>query len=35
MKLADLKDDTYINVGKEVNDKDPKFTIGDPVRILA
>ena len=33
MKPADLKDDTYINVGKEVNDKDPKFTIGDHVRI--
>ena len=24
---------TYVNVGKEVNDKDPKFKIGDYVRI--
>ena len=33
MKPADLKNNTYINVGKEINDKDPKFTIGDHVRI--
>ena len=33
MKPADLKNDTCINVGKEINDKDPKFTIGDHVRI--
>ena len=33
MNPADLKDDTYINVGKEVNDKDSKFTISDHVRI--
>ena len=29
----DLKDNTYINIGKEVNDKDPKFKVGDPVRV--
>ena len=33
MKLADVKDKTYINIDKEVNDKDPKFKIGDHVRI--
>ena len=33
MKLADVKDNTYINIDKEVNDKDPKFKIGDHVRI--
>ena len=27
MKPADVKDDTYINFGKEVNDKDPKFQV--------
>ena len=25
MKPIDVKDNTYINIGKEVNDKDPKF----------
>ena len=34
MKPADVKDDTYINTGKEVNGKDPKFKVGDHVRIL-
>ena len=29
MKLADVKDNTYINIGKEVNDKNPKFQVGD------
>ena len=33
MKPIDVKDDTYINIGKEVNDKDPKFKVGDLVRI--
>ena len=33
MKPIDVKDNTYINVGKEVNDKDPKFKVGDHVRI--
>ena len=29
----DVKDNTYINTDKEVNDKKPKFKIGDHVRI--
>ena len=33
MKLVDDEDDTYINFNKEVNDKDPKFKVGDHVRI--
>ena len=38
MKLVDVKDNTYIDPmelhsGKEVNDKDPKFKVGDHVRI--
>ena len=33
MKPIDVKDNTYINIGKEVNDKNPKFKIGDYVRI--
>ena len=33
MKPVDVKDNTYINFEKEVNDKDPKFKIGDYVRI--
>ena len=33
MKPVDVKDNTYIDFGKEVNDKDPKFKIGDYVRI--
>ena len=33
MKPVDVKNNTYINFGKEVNDKDPKFKVGDPVRI--
>ena len=28
-----VKDNTYINIGKEVNDKDPKFQVVDHVRI--
>ena len=33
MKPIDVKDDTYIDFGKEVNDNDPKFKVGDHVRI--
>ena len=33
MKPVDVKDNTYINLEKEVNDKYPKFKIGDHVRI--
>ena len=33
MKPIDVKDNTYINIDKETNDKDPKFKVGDPVRI--
>ena len=33
MKPVDVKDNTYIDFGKEVNDKDSKFKIGDHVRI--
>ena len=33
MKPSDVKDNSYIDFGKEVNDKDPKFKIGDYVRI--
>ena len=33
MKPIDIKDNTYINTDKETNDKDPKFKVGDRVRI--
>ena len=33
MKPIDLKDNTYIDSIKEVNDKDPKVRVGDHVRI--
>ena len=33
MKPIDVKDNTYINIDKEINDKDPKFKVGDHVRI--
>ena len=33
MKPVDVKDDAYIDSSKEVNDKDPKFKIGDQVKI--
>ena len=33
MKPIDVKDSTYIDFEKEVNDKDPKFQVGDYVRI--
>ena len=32
MKPIDVKDNTYINTDKEVNDKDLKFKVGDHVR---
>ena len=34
MKPIDVKDNTYINTSKEINNKDPKFKVGDHVRIL-
>ena len=34
MKAIDVKDNTYINTDKEINNKDPKFKVGDHVRIL-
>ena len=33
MKPVDVKDNSYIDFKKEVNDKDPKFKVGDHVRI--
>ena len=33
MKPIDVKDNTYINSDKEINYKDPKFKVGDRVRI--
>ena len=33
MKPIDVKDNTYINFDKEVNDNDPEFKVGDHVRI--
>ena len=33
MKHIDVKDNTYIGFGKEVNDNDPKFKVGGHVRI--
>ena len=33
MKPIDVKDNTYINIDEETNDKDPKFKVGDRVRI--
>ena len=32
MKPVDVKDNKYIDFKKEVNDKDPKFKVGDHVR---
>ena len=34
MKPVDVKDNKRINAGKEINDKDPKFKVGDHVGIL-
>ena len=33
MKPVNVKDDTYIDSKKDVYDKDPKFKVGDHVRI--
>ena len=33
MKPIDVKDNTYINFGKEANDNDPKFKVGDHARM--
>ena len=33
MKPIDVKDNTYINADKKINNKDPKFKVGDHVRI--
>ena len=33
MKPVDVKNNTYIDFGKKVNDKDPKFKVGDHVKI--
>ena len=32
-KLINVKDNTYINIDKKINNKDPKFKVGDHVRI--
>ena len=33
MKPVDVKSNTYIDSSKEINDEDPRFKIGDIVRI--
>ena len=33
IKLVNVKDNTYIDFNKEVNDKDPNFKIDDYVKI--
>ena len=33
MKPIDVKGNTYINTSKEINNEDPKFKVGDRVRI--
>ena len=33
MKPVDVKENTYIDFKKEINKRDPKFKIGDHVRI--
>ena len=33
MKSVDVKNNAYIDSSKKVNDKDPKFEVGDHVRI--
>ena len=33
MKSVDVKSSTYIDSSKEINEKNPKFKIGDTVRI--
>ena len=32
-KPINVKDNTYVNTDKEINNKDPKFKVGDHVRI--
>ena len=34
MKPVDVKDHTYIDFEKDVNDKHPKFNVGDHVRTF-
>ena len=34
MKPANVKDNTYIDFKREVDEKDPKFKVGDRVRIF-
>ena len=33
MKPAEVRDNTYIDFKKEVNDRDPKLKVADHVRI--
>ena len=33
MKSVDVKDNTYVDSKKEVNDKDPKLKVGNYVRV--
>ena len=33
MEPFDVKSNTYVNSGKEINNKDPKFKIGDIAKI--
>ena len=33
MKPIDVKDNTYTDFGKDVNDNDPKFKVGNDLRI--
>ena len=33
IKPVHVKDNTYINFGKEANDKDPKFKVDEHLRI--
>ena len=33
MESIDVKDNTYINTDKELNNKDPKFQVDDHLRI--
>ena len=33
MKPVDVKSNTYINSSKKINDEDPKFKIGEIIRI--
>ena len=33
MKPVDVKDNTYTDFNKQVNDRDPKFKVGDNIRF--